>query len=138
LFVATAAQAQEDVSFKVDVSLVTLLVNVKDERGAPIANLEPRDFTVLDGGVEREIAVFERRTDRPLSVALMVDASLSAAKELPYEREAAKRFLANFSAPAHSPPIGRPCSSSRTTSICWWVSRVRKAGSPGAQRSPRR
>jgi Ca-activated chloride channel homolog len=98
-FVATAAQAQQDASFKVDVSLVTVLVNVKDEQGAPIANLEPRDFTVLDGGVERDIAVFERRTDRALSVALMVDASLSAAKELPYEREAAKRFLANLLGP---------------------------------------
>ena len=103
LFVGTAAQAQEDVSFKVDVSLVTVLVNVKDERGAPIANLEPSDFTVLDGGVEREIAVFERRTDRPLSVALMLDASLSAAKELPYERDAAKRFLASLLGPGSQP-----------------------------------
>lgn len=103
LFVGTAAQAQEDVSFKVDVSLVTVLVNVKDERGAPIANLEPSDFTVLDGGVEREIAVFERRTDRALSVALMLDASLSAAKELPYERDAAKRFLASLLGPGSQP-----------------------------------
>jgi Ca-activated chloride channel family protein len=103
LFVATAAQAQEDVSFKVDVSLVTVLVNVKDERGAPIADLEPHDFTVLDGGVEREIAVFERRTDRALSVALMLDASLSAAKELPYERDAAKRFLASLLGPGSQP-----------------------------------
>jgi Ca-activated chloride channel family protein len=103
LFVGTAVQAQEDVSFKVDVSLVTVLVNVKDERGAPIANLEPSDFTVLDGGVEREIAVFERRTDRALSVALMLDASLSAAKELPYERDAAKRFLSSLLGPGSQP-----------------------------------
>ncbi len=93
---AAPQKDQEDVSFKVDVSLVTLLVNVKDARGAPIGDLEKENFTIADGGMRREIAVFEKRTNRPLSVALMVDTSLSAAKELPFERDAAKRFLQNL------------------------------------------
>jgi Ca-activated chloride channel family protein len=44
----------------------------------------------------RDISVFEKRTNRPLSIALMIDTSLSAAKELPFERDAAKRFLRNL------------------------------------------
>ena len=56
-------------TFKVDVSLVHVLVTVKDPRGEPIADLKREDFAVIDSGVEREIAVFERRTNRPLSVS---------------------------------------------------------------------
>jgi len=93
---SAAPQKDEDVSFKVDVSLVTVLVNVKDANGAPIGDLEKEDFMIVDGGMPREIAVFERRTNRPLSIALMMDTSLSAAKELPFERDAAKRFLRNL------------------------------------------
>ncbi len=100
---AAPQKDEEDVSFKVDVSLVTVLVNVKDARGAPIGDLEKEDFTVIDGGTPREIAVFEKRTNRPLSVALMVDTSLSAAKELPFERDAAKRFLRNLLGADSSP-----------------------------------
>ena len=92
----SAQQSSEDPTFKVEVSLVHVLVTVKDPSGAPIADLERDDFTVLDGGVEREIAVFERRTNRPLSVALMLDTSLSTAKELDFERESAKRFVRNL------------------------------------------
>jgi Ca-activated chloride channel family protein len=100
---AAPQKDEQDVSFKVDVSLVTLLVNVKDARGAPIGDLEKEDFTIVDGGVPREISVFETRTNRPLSVALMIDTSLSAAKELPFERDAAKRFLQNLLGDGSSP-----------------------------------
>lgn len=89
------AQGGDDVTFKVDVSLVNLLVTVVGPDGQPVADLSKEDFQVVDGGSEREIAVFERRTDRPLSIALMVDTSLSTAKELDFERAAAKRFVAN-------------------------------------------
>ena len=50
----------------------------------------------MEEGVPREVAVFERRTNRPLSVALMLDASLSTAIELRYERQSAGRFLASL------------------------------------------
>jgi Ca-activated chloride channel family protein len=85
-----------ETTFKVDVRLVNLLVTVKDSRGAPIADLSAEDFTVVDGGERRKIAVFERRTNRPLSVVLMLDTSLSTNKELPFERDAASRFFAKL------------------------------------------
>ena len=93
--VLLSAEPEEhnDITFKVDVSLVNLLVTVKDSRGAPIADLEAENFTITDTGKEWEISVFERRTNRPLSVSLMLDTSLSTAKELRFERESAKRFF---------------------------------------------
>ena len=90
-----AAKAQDPL-FRSDVRLVNLLVTVRDADGRLVGGLDKEDFTVLDEGLPREIAVFERRTDRPLSVAVLVDASLSTAIELEYERTSAQRFFANF------------------------------------------
>lgn len=94
--VSAFGQGPQEAVFTADVRLVNLLVTVKDARGAPIADLSKQDFRVTDGGKPREIAVFEKRTNRPLSVALMLDASLSTAVELKFEREAAARFLENL------------------------------------------
>ena len=85
--------------FSTDVRLVTLPVTVKDARNAPMGDLNRGDFTILEEGETREIAVFERRTNRPLSVALMIDSSLSTAIELRYERRSASHFLSTLLGP---------------------------------------
>ncbi len=105
LVAACALQAQDPAPavFSVDVRLVTLPTTVKDAHGAPIGDLEREDFTIFEEGEERELAVFERRTSRPLSVALMIDASLSTAIALQFEREAAGRFLEGLLAPGSHP-----------------------------------
>jgi Ca-activated chloride channel homolog len=43
--------------------------------------------------VKQELAVFERQTEQPLSVSLLVDTSLSTAKEVHYEMDSVSRFL---------------------------------------------
>ncbi len=95
LLAAAPLGAQQDgpVVFATDVRLVTLPVTVKDADGTPIGDLDRDDFEIREEGSPRDLAVFERRTDRPLSVVLMLDASLSTAIELRYERESAKRFI---------------------------------------------
>src|SRR5690349_978394 len=57
-------------SFSVKVDLVRLLVSVLDKSGAPIPNLNKTDFRVFDSEVPQDIAVFERNTSLPLSVAI--------------------------------------------------------------------
>ncbi len=83
----TAAQ------FTVDVHLVRLLVTVKDASGRLIGSLNKNDFGIFDNGVNQEVAVFERRTEQPLSVALLVDTSASTGIELKYELDSVSRFL---------------------------------------------
>ena len=103
LLIATAgslAQERESVLFTADVRLVTLPATVKDTRGAPIGDLDRGDFVILEEGEPRDLAIFERSTNRPVSVALMLDASLSTAIELRYERQSASRFLAGLLGPA--------------------------------------
>ncbi len=79
--------------FRVDVKLVRLLATVKDEAGNPVGTLERGDFLVYDNGVEQEIALFERRTSQPLSVALLVDTSASTAVKLKQGTASLMRFL---------------------------------------------
>lgn len=85
--------AQEPPVFRVDVRLVRMLVTVKDVRGSLVGGLNREDFTVTDNGVPQEIALFERQTEQPLSIALLVDCSRSTAKERRYEIDSVRRFL---------------------------------------------
>jgi Ca-activated chloride channel family protein len=86
-----AGQEQEPV-FRVDVKLVRLLATVKDHFGRAIGGLNKEDFTILDNGVRQEISLFERHTEQPLSVAILLDISGSTAKEMKYQTEAVMRF----------------------------------------------
>jgi Ca-activated chloride channel family protein len=88
-----AAAQTESATFRVDVQLVTVVATVKDAAGELVTGLEKQDFTVAAAGVPQEIALFERQTGRPLSVALLFDASLSVAKELRFQQQAALRFV---------------------------------------------
>ncbi|MGA2136633.1 MAG: VWA domain-containing protein [Bryobacteraceae bacterium] len=78
---------------KVQVNLVRVLATVKNPAGELVGALDKDEFEVLDNGVSQQIAVFERQTDQPLSVSLMVDASGSTAKDLKYETDSVVRFL---------------------------------------------
>jgi Ca-activated chloride channel homolog len=85
--------AQDQPVFVVDVRLVRILATVKDNNGALIGSLQKEDFAVYDNGVKQEVAVFERQTEQPLSVSLLVDTSASTAKELQYQMRSVRRFL---------------------------------------------
>ena len=80
-------------TFKVDVRLVRLLVTVKDTAGRLVGTLNKADFTVFDNGVQQDISAFERRTEQPLSIAVLVDTSASTGIELKYELDSVARFL---------------------------------------------
>lgn len=85
--------SQEPPVFSVKVNLVRLLVSVRDATGAVLTHLNKEDFQVSDSGVRQEVAVFERNTSLPLSVAIMVDTSGSTQIDLRYETQSVQRFL---------------------------------------------
>ncbi len=84
---------QDTTTFKVQVRLVRLLATVKDANGQLIGSLNKSDFSVFDNGVAQEIAVFERQTEQPLSVAVLVDSSASTGIELRYELDSVSKFF---------------------------------------------
>lgn len=77
---------------KVDVKLVNIFVTVTDSHGAPVTSLAKENFQLQENGKDKKIAVFDRESAIPLSIALSVDTSLSTRKDLPLELASARRF----------------------------------------------
>jgi Ca-activated chloride channel family protein len=90
---AVLAQQQPAPLFRTNVSLVHVIASVKNSKGELVGALKQSDFRVFDNGVEQKIAVFEPESSQALSVALMIDASGSTAKDLKYETDSAAKFL---------------------------------------------
>jgi Ca-activated chloride channel family protein len=90
---ALAALAQPAADIRVDVNLVRVVATVKDLSGQLVGSLPKEDFTILDNSIPQEISVFERHTEQPLSVALLIDISGSTAKDLKFEVDSVGRFL---------------------------------------------
>jgi len=88
-----AAVAQDRNKIKVSVNLVNVLVSVLDEHNRPAPDLPVEAFQLLDEDAPQKIAVFEKETQQPLDLALMIDASLSAQLGMPAQREAASKFI---------------------------------------------
>jgi Ca-activated chloride channel homolog len=86
-------QSQDRGKIKVDVNLVSVLVSVLDEHSRPAPDLPLEAFQVFDEDNPQAIAVFEKETEQPLDLALMIDASLSAQLSMPAQREAATHFI---------------------------------------------
>lgn len=78
---------------KINVNLVNVLVSVLDEHNRPAPNLPVEAFQIFEEGVPQKIDVFEPETKLPLDIALMIDSSMSAHKEINFERDAAAHFI---------------------------------------------
>lgn len=87
------AGAQDFPPIRVQVRLVNVFVSVTDANGAPIGGLNKDDFAVADNGHPQKIAVFERQTQIPLSIALAIDTSGSVQKDLAVEKQNAREFV---------------------------------------------
>ena len=90
---SAVALAQDDATIRVNVQLVRILATVKDRAGALVGALQKSDFEVSDNGAPQQVAVFERQTDQPLSVGVLIDTSGSTAKDLKYETDSVMRFM---------------------------------------------
>jgi Ca-activated chloride channel family protein len=85
--------AQDDTTFRMDVKLVNLFVNVTDNTGAIVGGLTKDDFQVSEDGRPQKIAIFERQSELPLNLTLAIDTSGSTYKDRYLEYNAAKGFI---------------------------------------------
>jgi Ca-activated chloride channel family protein len=86
------SQKQPSTTLKVDVNLVNVFVTVTDDQGAPVGGLKKENFVLKEDGQKQTIAVFDKESALPLSIALAIDTSLSTRHDLPLEQASAKRF----------------------------------------------
>src|ERR1041385_2855274 len=77
---------------KVETTLVSIPVSVMDRAGKDIPDLTEKDFRVWEDGVEQKVAYFQS-TEKPFTVALMIDTSGSTRFKLEEIQDAAIAFI---------------------------------------------
>jgi VWFA-related protein len=80
-------------TINVDARLVNLPVVVRDKKGALIQNLTKADFTLQVDSKPQTIRYFDKDTNLPLILGLLVDTSLSQRSVIDEERSASSVFL---------------------------------------------
>ena len=82
----------EDV-IRTETDVTNLPFTVTDAQRRFITTLRQEDLRVLEDGVQQELFTFQRETDRPLSIAFLIDVSISQQYTLPDEKAAARGFI---------------------------------------------
>jgi len=86
--------AQDDsATLKVEVNLVNILFTVRDKKGGLVGSLNKGDFKVFEDGKEQEVKYFNRETDLPLTIGLLIDVSGSQMNLIDIEKNAAYQFF---------------------------------------------
>ena len=73
---------------------VNLAFTVVDKKGRFVSNLQSQDFRLFDNHqAPRRLTFFEQRSNLPLHLALLIDASASVKYRFNFEKEAAHTFM---------------------------------------------
>lgn len=78
---------------RVETNLVNTLFTAVDKDRHFITSLRLEDIRIFENDVAQPVSLFERETDRPLSLALLIDTSESQRAVLPAEKQAAHAFV---------------------------------------------
>ncbi|MBK7933055.1 MAG: VWA domain-containing protein [Acidobacteria bacterium] len=89
----TPAVIEDDEVIKVDTEVVNVLFTAQDRNRRLITNLAQRDIRILENDKPQEITAFAKQVDLPLSLAILIDTSISQERTLPAEKSAAISFL---------------------------------------------
>ncbi|HMQ03877.1 MAG TPA: VWA domain-containing protein [Pyrinomonadaceae bacterium] len=87
-----ATPANDEDVLRVETDLITVPVSVFDRSGLYVANLRRSDFRIFEDGIEQEIAYFGTE-DKPFTVVLLLDTSLSTTYKIEEIRQAAMAFV---------------------------------------------
>jgi VWFA-related protein len=86
-------EAADDQTIKLGTQLVTVPFNVTDKKNRYINDLTKDDIEILEDNKPQKVFSFERQTDLPITIAMLIDISGSQSYTLPIEKAAAQRFL---------------------------------------------
>src|SRR6267142_365605 len=104
-------EPEHDEVVRINTTLVTVPVRVKDRKGKFVLNLRREDFHLYEDGAEQEVVYFEspegpekarpESDKKPLTVALLLDVSDSTEFKLVQIQNAATAFLDQLRADDH-------------------------------------
>jgi VWFA-related protein len=89
---SSSTSSDEDV-VRVDTDLATILLTAIDKDRRFVTSLRKEDVSVMEDNAPQEVTIFERETDLPLSLAILIDTSRSEERPLPDEKIAARTFV---------------------------------------------
>jgi VWFA-related protein len=128
---------------RVETNLVNTLFTATDKDRHFITSLRPEDVTIFENDVAQPVSLFERETDRPLALAILVDTSESQRGVLADEKRAALGFIDSVIRPDKDvaavisftgvPKIEQPATNS-LAKLHSGIQRVRIEMSPENQR----
>ncbi|MDQ3374420.1 MAG: VWA domain-containing protein [Acidobacteriota bacterium] len=84
---------EEEEVLKIDTEVVNVLFSAQDKNRRLLTELKQTDVRLIEDGQPQQIVAFARQVDLPLSLAILIDTSVSQERTLPEERAAAKSFL---------------------------------------------
>lgn len=91
---------EEKEIIKVDTEAVNVLFTAQDKNRRLLLNLKQEDVRIFENGQPQEITAFSRQIDLPLSLAIVIDTSISQERTLPEEKAAAMSFIESVIRPA--------------------------------------
>jgi Ca-activated chloride channel homolog len=77
---------------RIRVDVVNVPVTVLNKRGLPVIDLTKDDFQLFEDGVQQNIKYFNRETQMPLLMGVIMDTSNSARRQLEFEKDASIEF----------------------------------------------
>lgn len=91
----TSAQTpdESDEVIRVETDVTNLPFTALDKQRRFITTLRQEDIRVFEDNVPQQVFTFQRETDRPLALALLIDVSASEERTLPAEKAAARSFI---------------------------------------------
>lgn len=90
---SSPTQDPEAEVIRVDTNLVNTLFTAVDKDRHFITSLRPEDVRIYENDVAQNVSIFERETNRPLSLAILIDTSESQVGVLEQEKRAARIFV---------------------------------------------
>lgn len=84
---------ESDEVVRVETNLTNIFFTAADSSKRFINNLKKEDIQILEDGQPQEIFTFQQNLDLPLSIAILIDTSLSESRTLPDEKAAARSFV---------------------------------------------
>jgi VWFA-related protein len=86
------ASPDEDVE-RIESDVTNVLLSATDDKRRFVTTLTADDVRLTEDGVAQQLTLFQRETDTPLSLVLLVDTSASQEKVMADERDAAEAFV---------------------------------------------
>ena len=90
----------DDEVIKIDTEVVNVLFTAQDRNRRLLTNLRQEDIRLTENGRVQDLVAFSRQVDLPLSLAILIDTSVSQQRTLPEEKAAAIAFLETVMRPS--------------------------------------